>query len=209
MKDTKFIWCQGDVNTSGPQLATFLNVICDTIMTNSGKKALREWNTKHCYTPLQGSLIIQKPDVILVDHNFKGTPQWHNVHAVAELTTSASKHLRIIRTVTDKSYIMLGVQPSHVFTPIISAWGGSKFHLTITNRQGQLCTSTYNTHGGICHADLHVLIHIVAGLCFGSDKAVGYDDTMKMGLDGVEVIMCAGDEFKVINLIYATQSLIS
>ena len=76
---------------------------------------------------------------------------------------------------------MLGVQPSQVFTPIISAWGGSKFRLTITDRQGQLHTSTYNIHGGICHADLCVLIHIVAGLCFGSDKAVGYDNTMKMG----------------------------
>ena len=32
---------------------------------------------------------------------------------------------------------------------------------------------------------------------------------MKMGQDGVEVIMCARDEFKVINLIYTTQSLIS
>ena len=29
-----------------------------------------------------------------------------------------------------------------------------------------------------------------------------------MGRDGVKVIMCAGDEFKVINLIYVTQSLI-
>ena len=76
---------------------------------------------------------------------------------------------------------MLGVQPSQVFTPIISAWGGSKFRLTITDRQGQLRTSTYNIHGGICHADLCVLIHIIAGLCFGSDKAVGYDNTMKMG----------------------------
>ena len=125
---------------------------------------------KHCHTPLQGSPIIQKPDVILVDHDFEGTPQWHNVHAVAELTTSASKQLRIICTVTDKSYIMLGVQPSQVFAPIISAWGGSKFCLTITDHQGQLHTSTYNIHGGIHSADLHVLIHIVAGLCFGSDK---------------------------------------
>ena len=77
-----------------------------------------------------------------------------------------------------------------------------------SDRQGQLHTSTYNIQGGIHHADLHVLIHIVAGLCFGSDKAVGYDNTMKMGQDGVEVIMYAGDEFKVINLIYTTQSLI-
>ena len=104
---------------------------------------------------------------------------------------------------------MLGVQPSCVFAPIISVWGGSKFHLTITDHQGQLRTSMYNIQGSICCADLHVLIHIVAGLCFGSDKTVGYDDTMKMGQDGVEVIMCAGDKFKVINLIYMTQSLIS
>ena len=166
MKDTKFIWCQGDVSTSEPQLATFLNVICDTIMTTSGKKALREWNVKHCHTPLQGSPITQKPDVILVDHDFKGTPQWHNVHAVTELTTSASEHLRIICTVTDKSYIMLGVQPSCILAPIISAWGGSKFRLTITDHQGQLRTSTYNIHGGICHSDQCVLIHIIAGLCF-------------------------------------------
>ena len=108
----------------------------------------------------------EKPDVILVDHDFEGTPQWHNVHAVAELTMLASKHLRIIHTVTDKSYIMLGVQPSRVFAPIISVWGGSKFCLAITDCQGQLRTSMYNIHGGVHCADLHVLIHIVAGLCF-------------------------------------------
>ena len=211
LKDIEYIWSQanGDVpDTSEQQLATFLNTICAGIAKASGRKSLRKWTAKFSNTPLRGSPIRRKPDVILLDRKFEGTPMWQNVHAVAELTTSASEHHRIIRTVTDKTYIMLGAQPNRIFVPIISAWGGSRFRLTVTDRQGQLRTKTFDIEDGVRRADLRTLIHILVCLCFGKNKAVGYDETMIMGRDGVEVILCAGKEFKVINLIYGSQSLI-
>ena len=190
------------------QLATFLNKICDAIATASGQRALKEWDAKYSNTILRGSSIRRKPDVVLLDRDFTGIPMWQQVHAVAELTTSASEHHRIIRTVTDKTYIMLGAQPNRVFVPVISAWGASKFRLTVTDCQGQLRTKTFNIAGGVRRADLRTLIHILTSLCFGRNKAVGYDETMIMGQGGVDVILCAGKEFKIIDLIYATQSLI-
>lgn len=207
--NTKLIWCDGEVETSEQQLASFLNAICDAISTNSGQDSLRYWDARYCHTPLGGSPIQRKPDVVLLDRDFATTPKWHNVHAVVELTTSVTEHRRILCTVTDKTYIMLGVQSNRVFVPIISAWGGTKFRLTVTDRQGQLRTKTFDIEGGVRRADLRVLIHILACLCFGKNgAAVGYDETMTMGKDGVEMISCDGKEFKVINLIYATQSLI-
>ena len=208
LEDTEYLWCDGEVADSEPQLAAFMNRICEAIAAASGQESLRKWNAKHCNTPLHGSPIRRKPDVILLDRDFAGVPKWQNVHSVAELTTSACEHHRIIRTVTDKTYIMLGVQPNRIFVPIISAWGGSKFRLTVTDRQGQLRTKTFDISGGVRRADLRNLIRILVGLCFGPGQAVGYDKTMIMGRDDVEVILCGGKEFKVINLIYASQSLI-
>ena len=115
LKDTKYMWCDGDApNVSESQLAIFLNTICKAIAAASGQKILREWDEKYCNTPLCGSTIHQKPDVVLLDCNFAGIPKWQNVHAVVELTTSTLEHHRIIRTVTDKTYIMLGVQPNRI-----------------------------------------------------------------------------------------------
>ena len=57
LKDTKYVWC-GDVpNTSEPQLATFLNKICEAIAEASGQEILREWDAKYCNTALPGSPI--------------------------------------------------------------------------------------------------------------------------------------------------------
>jgi hypothetical protein len=212
LKDIDYVWCSGNalpVNTSETELATFLNTICEAITAVSGQPALRVWDAKYCNTILGGSPIKRKPDVILLDHNFKGIPTWQHVHAVAELTTSVSEHHRIIRTVTDKTYIMLGVQPNRVFVPIISAWGESKFRLTVTDRQGQLRTSTFDIKHGVRRADLRNLIHILVCLCFARDQGVGYDETMHMNHEGkVKTISCAGKEFNVREHVYSAQSLI-
>ena len=209
LNDTDLVWSKGnDLSTSEQQLAAFLNKICEVIRNVSGVKEVRQWDASYCNNPLGGSPIQRKPDVVLLDRGFTGVPLWQNIHAVAELTTSASEHDRIIRTVTDKTYIMLSVQPNRVFVPIISAWGGNRFRLTITDRQGQLRTKTFNIDHGIRRADLRTLIHIITGLCFGKDTVVGYDSTMIMEGGEVKAIKCGGFEFKVISQIYATQSLL-
>jgi hypothetical protein len=138
-------------------LVRFLNTICVAIMAVSGKPILRVWNVNYCNAILEGSPICQKPDVVLLDHNFKGTPRWQNICAVAEVTNSKSEHARIIRTITDKSYIMLNSQPNCIFMPVISTWDETKFYLTVTNCQGQLRTKAFNIEFGMHRADLLIL----------------------------------------------------
>jgi hypothetical protein len=208
LKGTSYSWGGDSKEKSEILLATFFNTVCEAIAAVSGKPALRVWDASYRDTPLRGSPIRRKPDVVLLDRDFKGTLEWRDVHAVAEVTGSKYEHDTIIRTVTDKSYIMLGVQPNRVFVPIISAWAQTKFRLTVTDRQGQLRTITFDIRDGVRRANMLVLVRILVGLCFGSNGAMGYDPTMIMGRDGVEAIMCAGKQFKVIRLIYTTQSLI-
>jgi Fungal protein kinase len=203
LTDKRYNWGKNE-----KALAKFLNTICAAIAAASGKPILRVWNASYCDKILEGSPIRRKPDVVLLDHDFRGTPRWQDIRAVAEVTKSKSEHTRIIRTVTDKTYIMLNSQPNRFFVPIISAWNNTKFRLTVTDRQGQLRTKTFNIEYGVRRADLLILFRILVGLCFGNEEAVGYDPTMIMGRDNVEAIMCAGMRFNVIRLIYATQSLI-
>jgi hypothetical protein len=210
-ENTQYVWCDKGLplDVSESQLALFLNKICKAIVTVSKCPVLRKWDASYCNTILRGSPIHRKPDVVLLDSDFDGKPEWKNVHAVAELTTSATEHERIISTVTDKTFVMLGVQANRVFVPIISAWGASKFRITITDRQGQLRTQTFDIEGGLRRADLRTLIHLLVGLCFGRGKVMGYDETMLVTDEGdINCILCAGKPFKVINLIYATQSLL-
>jgi hypothetical protein len=204
---TQYVWSENGLDSES-QLASFLNKICGAIATVSKQSIIRRWDANYCNNYLKGSPIHRKPDVVLLNNNFEGTPEWRNVHAVAELTTSQTEHHRIICTVTDKTFVMLGAQPNRVFVPIISAWGGSKFRLTVTDRQGQLRTQTYDIEDGLRRVDLRMLIHILVGLCFGSGKAVGYDETMIMEQDDIKFILCAGKPFKVINLVFGAQSLL-
>jgi hypothetical protein len=203
LTDKRYNW-----GTTENALATFLNTICAAIAAASGKPILRVWSASYCDTILKGSPIRRKPEVALLDHDFKGIPTWQDVRAVAEATDSKFEHSRIIRTVTDKAYIMLNTQPNRVFVPIISTWDKTKFRLTVTDRQGQLRTKTFNIEYGVRRADLLILLRILVGLCFGNNEAVGYDPTIIMRQDKVEAIMCAGMRFNVIRLIYATQTLI-
>jgi hypothetical protein len=158
LKGTSYNWSSDSKEKSEKLLAKFLNAVCKAIATVSGKPALRVWDASYRNTPLQGSPIRRKPDVVLLDHDFKGTPEWQNVHSVAEVTGSKYEHNMIICTVTDKSYIMLGVQPNRIFVPIISAWAQTKFRLTVTDHQGQLHTITFDIRDGVRHADMLVLI---------------------------------------------------
>ena len=120
-------------------LATFLNKICDNIEEiNPGKKALRKWDSNFCNTPLEGSPISRKPDIALLDVASKCRVTWTSVRAIVETTSQKKETRKISNTVTDKSYIILMTQPNRIFVPILSIWGKFNFHLTVTDRQGQL-----------------------------------------------------------------------
>ena len=60
-------------------LATFLNQICDNIKEITNTKALRGWNSNFCNTPLEGSPISRKPDIVLLDVASKCRVTWTSI----------------------------------------------------------------------------------------------------------------------------------
>jgi hypothetical protein len=60
--------------------AKFLNQICDNIeKIKTGTKALRKWNSTFCNTLLERSLIVRKPDIVLLDVVNKCPVTWTSV----------------------------------------------------------------------------------------------------------------------------------
>jgi Fungal protein kinase len=144
-----------------------------------GVKRVRIWNANFCNTVLEGSLILQKPDIILLDVAKLSPTTWTSVRATTEVTTQEHKTKTISNTVTDKSYIILTTQPNCVLILILSIWGNFNFRVTTTDCQGQLLSSAYCI-GELCLADLLRFLQLMIGFCFAPKSVVGYDPTMLM-----------------------------
>jgi hypothetical protein len=194
---------------SEEQLAVFFNQICHNIEEITGKKAIRTWNSSFCSTVLEGSPISRKPDIILVDVDKRSPIAWSSVRAITEVTTQEYETKKIAATVMDKTYIILTTQPDRVFVPILSVWGNFSFRLTVTDRQGQLRSQIFNIGDPWRIHDSLTFLRLIVGLCFADKPAVGYDPTMRTdNKDKVEFISCNNKEFKVINVLFETQSLV-
>jgi protein kinase-like protein len=186
----------------------FLNKLCQSISKSKDVPVKRKWSADYRDTPLPDSPIKRKPDIVLIDtHNPLVT--WRTVHAIAEITSQSSEHGKLVRTVVDKSYIILTTQADRVFVPILSIWGNHKFRLTVTDREGQLRSVVYEL-AGIRPTSLSLaFLRVIVGLCFADKQYVGYDPTMITDNRGVvESINCCGKNFKVDHPIYETQSLV-
>ena len=79
----------------------------------------------------------------------------------------------------------------------------------VTDHQGQLCSQVINiAEPWHLHNSLNFL-QLVIGFCFADKPVVGYDPTMLTDeWDRVASIICDGKEFKVIKVIFETQSLV-
>lgn len=191
-------------------LAAFLNQICDNIEEiNAGKKALRKWNSSFCNTPLEGSPICRKPDIMLLDVASKCRVTWTSVRAIFETTSQKSETRKISNTVTDNSYIILTTQPNRIFVPILSIWGKFNFRLTVTDRQGQLRSQVVDIGRPWRSSDALTFLRLIIGFCFADSFLVGYDPTMQTNYeDKVEYIYCDDKVFKVIDVLFEAQSLV-
>jgi hypothetical protein len=194
---------------SEEKLADFLNNICENIHSLTGHAPIRRWNSNFCNTVLEGSPISRKPDIVLVDTE-KHTPiTWPSIRAIAEVTTQEYEPKRISNTVTDKSYIILTTQPDRVFVPVLSFWGNLSVRLTVTDRQGQLRSQVLKLGVAWRVSDSIKFVRLLIGLCFTAKPVVGYDPTMLTDdWDRVVSIICDDKKFKVINVIFESQSLV-
>ena len=82
-------------------IAVFLNKICDSIAKFYNVSQIRDWNSNFCNTPLSGSPISRKPDIILVDRGSRSAITWTSVRAIAEVTSQDGEPKRISNTVTE------------------------------------------------------------------------------------------------------------
>lgn len=193
-------------------ICDFLNEVCKDIAKIENVRQVREWNSLFCNTPLLGSPISRKPDIILIDVTKRSPVTWSSVRAIAEFTAQDRETKKICSTVTDKTYIILTTQPNRVFVPILSFWNGGSnlcLRLTVTDRQGQLRSQVLKIGEQWRQADHLNFLRLLIGLCFAPKDVVGYDLTMNMDdCDNVQSIICEKIEFKVINCIFESQSLV-
>jgi hypothetical protein len=190
-------------------LADFLNKVVADLEAITGRSALRNWDASFCNSPLLGSPIVRKPDVVLLDADRRHPVRWASVRAIAEITTQSREPKTISNTVTDKSYVILTTQPNRVFVPILSFWNDWQCRLTVTDRQGQLRSQVFELGTPWHAASCCQFLRLIIGFCFADKVVVGYDPTMKTDAkDKVEFISCDGKEFKVIKVLFEAQSLI-
>jgi len=169
----------------------------------------REWSAKYRDTPLPDSLIKRKPDIVLIDADDHPIVTWRTVSAIAEITSHVYEVGKLVRTVVDKSYIILTMQANRVFVLILSVWGRHKFWLTISDCEGQLCLMVYDL-SDFRPINLSLdFLRLIVGFCFTDTQYVGYDPTMitdKYGI--VKSIKCCSKFYDDVRTIYGTQSFV-
>jgi Fungal protein kinase len=186
-----------------------LNSLCEGISQSTKVPIKRDWSAEYRNKPLADSPLKRKPDIILKDVD-NPIVTWRTVRAITEVTGQKYEVGRLVRTVVDKSYIILTTQADRVFVPILSVWGENhSFRLTVTDREGQLRSVVYEL-AGVRPVSLSLaFLRLIAGLCFADKPYVGYDPTMSTDQRGVvKSIICCSKTFNVVDTIYETQSLV-
>jgi hypothetical protein len=186
----------------------------------AGFERKRSWSAGNCGKQPDGASINRKPDLVLVDRSFvdkrpgntpDDTPHphisWTHIHALAEVTRSYPLPKRITSTINDKTYLLFICQHDRRFVPALSFNGQAEFSLTLTDRQGQLCSPFISfLHG---KANAFLFMKILAFLMYGHLHNTGRDTTMELNSDGrVKAIYVNGHRYEVVYLIYSLQSMI-
>jgi Fungal protein kinase len=166
---------------------------------------MRKWNADYHNTPLDGSPIKRKPDIILVDHSGKEDarmPRWPNVRAICEITATKNFHARIRYTIWSKAFIMMNTQFNRIFIPFLSICG-ERFWLNVCDRAGVIQSIEYNLHDNAL-----VFLRVLVGFMFGNESVLGRDTTMRLGADDEVVgITVGGQEYTVVKKIFSSETL--
>jgi Fungal protein kinase len=191
------------------KFAKFLKDVADGIAKATGTDKVRYWSDSYHQTPLRESVLVCKPEIILLDEKHRGEVTWCSVHAVTKVTTKDYDSKTLEDTVRDKSYVILVAQANRVHVPILSFWGNCKFQLAVTDREGQLRSHVIDIGGRRPPADSLALLRIIAALCFAERQHIGYDPTMIAdAADKIQYIRCEDKMFEIVQVLYETQSLV-
>ena len=178
-------------------------LITGTKLANIKKCPLkREWNSKYHNSPLGGSSIKRKPDIILLDKALKTNPVWLNVCGVCEIMSSDNFHARIHNTIHNKAFIIMTTQFDRRFTLFLSV-AGISFKLVACDHAGVVISATYNLHN-----DPLVVLRILAGFMFSDEIFIGYDPSISRdNKDNLLQITVTHKEYNIVNKIFTSKTL--
>jgi hypothetical protein len=194
-------------------IADWLNILGWMISLVYQRRCVCLWSAANCNLPPNGGPILQKPDLILIDHEEYENPQyertkWPFIHAIREVSSKQVFPQWMFDTLNEKSYILFVTQDNHRFVPALSFDSSRNFSLTTTDRQGQIHMGVMSLLASGKEFVL-VLMRILVCLIYGTPSNIGLDPSMICDPIGdVKSIMVDNKEFTVLCRVYALQSLI-
>jgi hypothetical protein len=118
-------------------IADWLNILGWMISLVYQRHCVCLWSAANCNLPPNGGPILQKPDLILIDHKEYKNPQyertkWAFIRAI-RVSSEQVFPQQMFDTLNEKSYILFVTQDNHRFVPALSFNGSGNFSLTITD----------------------------------------------------------------------------
>jgi protein kinase-like protein len=171
-------------------LTDWLNRLSEVMGTAYGLTSTRIWSYRCKDTPLVGSSIQRKPDVILIDKSYESLlkssydldTDWSFIRAFSEVTSEQRTPARMIDSINAKSYLIFQCQVNRRFVVGLSFTGNGKFTLTLTDREGQLRWKEMPLFENKKHVD--VFFYVFSFLMFGEDSDIGLDPRFEVDAFG-------------------------
>ena len=184
-----------------------LNAIGAALADQTGHKVIRQWTADFCSTPLRGSNIRRKPDMILIDvpnsrRLVRSPPGWLQVRAICEITSQHRLPSRLPYTLVNKAFLIFTTQHDRRFIPLLS-FHQNRFQFSLCDRAGII----HSPHYAIDNHAL-ILLRILSAFMFGNELDIGYDPTMYRGTDdNIETIRVSGEVYTVVRKIFSAPTL--
>jgi Fungal protein kinase len=204
---------------SEDDIAVWLNSLAEEVAKCfPDLKVKRLWYAGNKMVAPQGSAILRKPDIVLLNVNdatkvissqntsYEEKTQWAMFFALGETTAEHRRPQRMLDTVDGKSYIMFTAQHDRRFVPALCFNGSNDWSLTITDRQGQLFSGMMSLRG---MPYVGKFLRILISLMFGEEKLLGLDPNMIRDTNHhVSSIFVDGISYSIRRNIYSLQSLL-
>jgi hypothetical protein len=204
---------------SEDDVALWLNSLAkDIAKCFTNLKVKRFWYAGNKMIAPQGSSILRKPDIVLLNAkdfakvtSSKKAPheektQWAMFYALGETTAESRSPPRMLDTVDGKSYIIFTVQHDRRFVPALCFNGSNDWSLTITDRQGQLFSGMMSLRG---IRYVGSFLRILISLMFGEEKVLGLDPNMNRDTNHhISSVFIGGVSYSIRRNIYSLQSLL-
>ena len=137
----------------------------------------RRWCSSKHTSPVKGSAIRRKPDLVLVDARHRlvddWKPEWKDICAIGEVTCQQTFHLKLRNQILNKAYVAMNQQDDRHFIVFLSFFNHTSFCITLCDRTGVIHSPAYKIYG-----DALYLLRILTCLMFSAEHELGHDPTI-------------------------------